>query len=256
MPVDVQTIGLGSGYALPVFTAGGLTATVVKVTAGDSVYYDYASTVSSSSNTGTITNGSSQTLTREAWLISAGSSQVQISNYWGGGDIESLFGSWVAIRRVDSVPLAGGTAAGQLIHTGPLGTFVAAAGAATGEGMFYLDPSDYPSSARTAKIRVRGHVTSNAVAPACTNLVYALYPVATVGGASGAVPTIATVGTVVCSATITTPSATTQTAAVSTAVAYPSAGWYCLALTVGTGGTAANANTVHGFEVQASRTAP
>ena len=123
--------------------------------------------------------------------------------------------------------------------------------------MFYLDPALFPGGPRTPKIRLRANVTTNAVAPNCTNLVYDLCPVATVGGASGAVPTIATVGTAVATTvTIATPLATTQTVGTGASATFPAAGWYCFRLTVGTGGTAANANTIHGFELQVQRTAP
>lgn len=257
MPSSSLTIPLGSSYPLGVFQAGGLTSTTVKVSAGDTIYYKSTPLVSSASNDGNITNGNSQTFTNPTWLISASSSSLLVTDYQGGGDIEQVFQTWVPIRSQQQVPLAGATSAGQLLCTGTLNTFVAVAGVATGQAMFYLDPATFPlASGRTPKVRIVGNVTSNAVAPACTNLVYALYPVATTGGASGAVPTVATLGTVVTSVTITSPNATTQAVAAGPAVSFPAAGWYCFALTVGTGGTAANANTIHGFELQVERTAP
>jgi hypothetical protein len=183
---------------------------------------------------------------------------VTTTDYWGGGDVEAEFSTWQPLFSTQQVPLAGGTAAGALLATGVLDTFVAVAGAATGQGRFYLAPALFPGGGtRSAKIRLRANVTTNAVAPACTNLVYDLVPVATVGGASGAVPTIATVGTAVATTvTIATPNATTQTVGTGATAPFPAAGWYAFRLTVGTGGTAANANTIHGFELQVARTAP
>ena len=259
MSVDIQTLNaVGSGYPLFVGPRGDSVAVNLKVTGGGTIYYGADSTVSSSSNLGSITNGSNTTLTSPSWIISASSSVVQVTTYSGGGDVEALFETWESIQSIQQVPLAGGTAAGAYLQTGLLNTFVAVAGTATGQGMFYLDPGLYPggASAHTPKVRLRANVTTNAVAPACTNLVYALMPVATTGGASGAVPTVATVGAAVCSATILTPNATTQTVGTSANAAFPAAGWYVFQLTVGTGGTAANANTIHGFDLQMLRTAP
>ncbi len=258
MPVDTETIGLTSGYPLQVFSQGGLAATVIKVTGGDSIYYGANSTVSSSSNTGTLTNGSSLTVTALTYIISAGNSQVTLTNYSGGGDLENAFAAWQRVHAVQGAALADSTSAGAYLHTGPLGTFVAVAGAATGQAAFYLDPAVYPPSVsgRTPKIRLRAWVIANAVAPACTSFVYALVPVATTAGTSGNAPTVATVSAATCSATILTPSATTLTVGTSTAVAFPAAGWFAVQLTVGSGGTAANAQTTHGFELQANRSAP
>ena len=259
MSVSIDVLNnVPSNYPMFVGPRGDSTAVNVKVTAGGTIYYGADQNVSSSSNLGNVTNGNNTTFTTPTWIISASTSVVQVTTYSGGGDVEAIFETWESIYSIQQVPLAGGTAAGAYLQTGLLNTFVAVAGTATGQSMFYLDPGLYPAgvSSHTSKLRLRANVTTNAVAPACTNLVYALMPVATTGGASGAVPTVATVGAAVCSVTILTPNATTQTVGTGSQVAFPAAGWYCLQLTVGTGGTAANANTLHGFDVQAIRTAP
>lgn len=258
MAVNITTYNVGTGNAVFVGPAGGQTSVTVKVSAGDTIYYRASLPVSSGTNDGNVTSGNSVTLTVPSWIISAGSSAITQTAYDGGGDTEAIFTGWKTIKSVSGYTLAGATAAGTYIATGPLATFVAAAGTATGQGAFYLDPALYQSgpSSHTPKIRVRGACITNAVAPACTTIGYSLLPVATTGGGSGAVPTIATVGSATVTASFATPNATTTTNAYSSSAAFPAAGLYCLGLVIGTGGTAANANTVHDFELQVQQTAP
>jgi len=254
MSVTITSLPVGS---YPLLVCGqGQAATNLLVSAGGTIYYRGDRNVSSSDTA--VTNGSNVTVTGPTWIISASSSAVTVTDYPSAGDMEAEFATWQPLNAQQQVPLAGSTSAGQLLATGTLNTFVAVAGTATGQGMFYLDPALFPGGlqGRTPKIRIRGNVTTNAVAPACTNLVYGLVPVATVGGASAAVPTVATVSAATVAATIVTPLATTQTVGTSASAPFPAAGWYAFSLTVGTGGTAANANTIHGFELQVQRTAP
>lgn len=97
---------------------------------------------------------------------------------------------------------------------------------------FYLDPADYSVPGGTTKLRVRGGLVINAVAPAA-NFTYSLMPVNTWGGTSGNVPTVATVGAAVAgsSVAINAPVATAS-AAVSSDFSFPTAGWYVLNINI------------------------
>lgn len=258
MAVNTVQFNATSGNSLFVGPTGGQTSVNIKVAAGDTIYYRSTLPVTSGTNDGSITNGNNATFTTPNYIISAGNSAVTQTAYDGGGDTEALYGGWRSIRTVSGYTLAGTTSAGTYLATGPLATFVAAAGTATGQGAFYLDPALFSAgpSSHTPKVRIRGACITNAVAPACTTVGYSLLPVASVGGGSGAVPTIATVGAATVTASFATPLATTTTNAYSTSVAFPAAGLYCLGLVIGAGGTAANANTVHDFELQVQLTSP
>lgn len=120
---------------------------------------------------------------------------------------------------------------GALINT-PVGSATAVAHT----GAIYLDPADYSattgSTTRTTKLSLRAHCFTNAVAPATTFTV-GLYPITAFAGASGAVSSINTVGTVVGSSTVTftTPGASNSFTATSSDFTAPTAGFYCLAFT-------------------------
>lgn len=107
----------------------------------------------------------------------------------------------------------------------------ATGGASTGLCAFWFDPADWQVAARTTQIRVRGELVTNAVAPgASTVFTFGCYPVATWGGASNALPTVATFGTVsVACPAISNPAANTATHVEATPVNAPAAGWYVLA---------------------------
>lgn len=110
------------------------------------------------------------------------------------------------------------------------------------DSLLELDPADFNANTRTTKLRLRFTAVTNAVAPA-VNYTAGLYPIATYGGAAGAGPTIATVGTVVTGSTavISTPAAAGRaTPAVSTDFNFPAAGAYLLGV-VPSGAAAVNA---------------
>jgi hypothetical protein len=90
---------------------------------------------------------------------------------------------------------------------------------------FEFDPGDYVSSGRTAKFRLRCMILTNAVAPAA-NFTIGLYPVATIGGASGASPNIATLGGVIGAVTINAPAANAMTRGVGADFNAPASGLY------------------------------
>jgi hypothetical protein len=112
-------------------------------------------------------------------------------------------------------------------------------GASVINTQLYLDPADYAANARTTKLRIRATATPNAVAPGVTYTV-GLYPIATVGGASGAAPTVATIGAVVAGSTavITTPAAAVPTTVTGADFNFPAAGNYALGFTTNTGSIA------------------
>lgn len=106
--------------------------------------------------------------------------------------------------------------------------------------MFYLDPADWLANTRVSKLRVRGAVITNAVAPAA-NFTFGLYPVATWGGGASTYPFINTIGAVVAGsppAAIAAPALSTQTVVTGADFTFPGAGWYVLAV-VTSAGTAA-----------------
>lgn len=158
-----------------------------------------------------------------------------------GDENEFAFSTWRNVEGqtlVESVP--GGQAAGTYLFIAATG-LVAVSGAGSGGAAFWFDPADYAAGSRTVKVRVRGMVLTNAVAPAC-NFTIGMYPVSTWGGASGAYSTITALGAATASVAINTPALTTQTHSESSVVTAPTAGWYVLAV-VTSGSAAANSDT-------------
>lgn len=113
--------------------------------------------------------------------------------------------------------------------------------------ILYLDPADYAVSGLTAKYRVRATIATNATAPAIT-ITPGLYPVTVAGGAG---VLTATLGTVVSGSTaaLTTPSASTVTAATGTDFTPPVAAGYQLGVAL-SGTIAANSFSSLTVELQ------
>lgn len=110
---------------------------------------------------------------------------------------------------------------------------VVAVGTATVPNALWIDPADWTANARTSKLRLRVAYATNAVAPAVT-FTWGFYPVASIGGASGATPTIATLGAVVTGSTVTvtTPAATTLSAVTGSDFNAPAVGLYAIAVAI------------------------
>jgi hypothetical protein len=143
--------------------------------------------------------------------------------------------------------LVGSAAAGTYILRNDFGALtVVPVPAAT--SAIYLDPNDWTASGRVVRYVLRASLLTNAVAPTASYQ-FAMFPVATWGGASGVAPTVATVGAAVTGSTSTTiaaPPATTMNGPTVTEFDAPAAGWYVLGL-IQTGASVANANvTVFG----------
>lgn len=159
----------------------------------------------------------------------------------GGADTEYAFSGYLPVTdwRLGS-QIAGGVAATTLLFAYTSSTAVAAASSAT--TALYLDPAAFPGGSRTLKLRLQAAVITNAVAPAIT-FTFHLYAIATWGGASGAAPTVATLGSSQGNVAIATPAAGgPSTVSASSDFNFPSAGWYALAV-VTSGTTAANSST-------------
>ncbi len=92
--------------------------------------------------------------------------------------------------------------------------------------ILYLDSADHAIAGRTTKVRVAGRVLTNAVAPGIT-FTFGLYPVTGWGGASGANPTVTSVGAAVASVAL-SPGASAQVEAESVDVNFPTTGWFAL----------------------------
>jgi hypothetical protein len=152
-------------------------------------------------------------------------------------------GAYISAKPIIKMgtPIGGGAAASTLVlRTDEVNMTLPATALFSA---LYLDPADWTTPGRTVKYMLRGTVTTNAVAPTCSYN-FALYPVASWGGASGSAPTIATFGTVVPSSTtptIAAPAAAGPAAPVVSVFDAPAAGWYALAV-IQTGASAANAN--------------
>lgn len=159
-------------------------------------------------------------------------------------DYEAAFSSYKIYRRVDGV--SGGAsstfAAGTYMFVGSSGGVVLSAGAASAlaSSAFYLDPADVAAAPRTAKLRLGAGVIVNGTAPA-TTMTFGLYPVATFGGASPNMPTVATLGTVVAGSTVgfASPAASSSGQVNSGDFTYPSAGYYVIGI-VNSGTSTAN----------------
>lgn len=116
---------------------------------------------------------------------------------------------------------------------------VALAAANSAYCVIHLNASEFGTvTGRTAKIRVKGWVRTNAVSPGI-NFTFALYPVATWNGASGAQPGVATLGTAVCSTTLNNPGASAFAHSESSDADYPADGAYVATFST-SGANAAN----------------
>lgn len=113
--------------------------------------------------------------------------------------------------------------------------------AAAGSSAVYLNPALWTASGRVVRCLLTGGLFVNAVAPTSTYS-FALFPVATWGGISGSVPTVATIGTAVgTTPTIIAPPASAPVAPVSVEFDAPTAGWYVIGV-IQVGAQAANTN--------------
>jgi hypothetical protein len=144
-------------------------------------------------------------------------------------DYEFAFSTYRTLARGWCATLAG--SAGINTYLVPLagGTPTVAPQNYAGFG-FYFDPADWTANTRVNKLRLRAQLLTNTVAPA-TNVTVGLYPIATYGGTSGNQPTIASLGAVVASSTVTfaTPGASSQNQGNSGDFTAPTAGFYVLA---------------------------
>lgn len=142
--------------------------------------------------------------------------------------------------------LSGGAAAATHVLRVSIGDTITAVPVTAGIAAVYLDPAHWTASGRVVRYLLRGSITTNAVAPTST-YAYALFPVATWGGASGAAPTVATLSAAVTGSTtasIVAPAAAGPAAPVTIEFDAPAVGWYVLGV-VQTGAAAANANVSH-----------
>jgi hypothetical protein len=152
-------------------------------------------------------------------------------------NLSAAFTTWKTIQWGSGTPTSGIVTVG-----GTYGLYPAAgsASAAWTTGLapysFYLNPADYLANARTTKLRLRAQCVVNGAAPG-TNIVPGLYPVSSFGGASGASPTIAGVGTVITGSTVifTTPAASSNTVSTSTEFNAPAAAAYVFMAAIGGG---------------------
>ena len=122
-----------------------------------------------------------------------------------------------------------------------------AAGANGADGVFYLDPADFSGTDRTAKLRLRASVVTNATAPV-SDFTFGLYPVTAAGGGAGAVST--TLGTVVSGSTaaVVAPGATSMPTAVSSGdFTCPAAGFYIIAVVISASNAANSAVALRAF---------
>jgi hypothetical protein len=150
-------------------------------------------------------------------------------------DYEYAYSIWRDLgdpRGVQFSPADSGT---RVLQKGGGSTFVA--GTSVGVSTF----ADYLTAAtdlavgspnvRTAKMRMRVSLVVNAVAPAIT-FTFGYYPVSAIGGASGQLPFVSTLGTVVSGSTIAfaSPAANSQTNSISSEFTVPAAGYYVAAV--------------------------
>lgn len=152
----------------------------------------------------------------------------------------SFFNRWSLIREIRNSSIGSATAAGTYV-VDPGGAILNATGANGGFQIFRLDPAEYPAgpSGATPLIRLRADLLCNAVAPGNT-ITASLLPVTAFAGASGALPTVSTVGAATVSVAFATPAASSQTSSTSATANFPSAGWFILAIVL-TGAAATNA---------------
>lgn len=149
-----------------------------------------------------------------------------------------------------TVPISGSAAASTLVlRTDSVNMTLPATASFSA---LYLDPDDWTAAGRVVKYMLRGTIITNAVAPTAT-YAFALYPIASWGGASGSAPTIATFGAAVnTTPTIVAPTAGGPATPVVSTFDAPVAGWYALAL-IQTGASAANANVAAGLTLYAKQ---
>lgn len=119
---------------------------------------------------------------------------------------------------------------------------------ATAAAARYLDPADYIGQ----KLRVRGWVVVNAVAPAIT-FTFGLYPITTWGGASNIRSSINAIGAATGSVAIASPAAAGPTVGTSADFAFPTAGYYCLCV-VTSGTSASNSQTEIAIQLDSRNT--
>lgn len=139
--------------------------------------------------------------------------------------------------------LSGAAAAATYPLRVDFGGPLAAVPVAAATSIAYLDPDNWAAGGRVVRYVLRGSIITNAVAPTST-YAYALFPVATWGGASGATPTVATLGAAVTGSTtanIAAPALGGPSTPVSIEFDAPTVGWYVLGM-VQTGASVANAN--------------
>lgn len=143
-------------------------------------------------------------------------------------DYEFAFSTYKAIiEKGSSGP--GSTAAGGVYALGGTGALVPLANTTPA---FYLDPADFLANTRVSKLRMKGTLVTNAVAPTI-NYTFGLYPVATWGGGSNVTPFVATLGAVIAGsspAAINTPGANSTTIVTGADFSFPAVGWYVLGL--------------------------
>ncbi len=115
-------------------------------------------------------------------------------------------------------------------------------GASPWFGAMYIDPADFKKGARTAKCRLELLIAVNDTAPAC-NIGIALAAISAPAGVAAKVE--ATQGSTVSGSTITatTPAANSLTRTTAD-FTLPSAGWYVITATIGTGGMAPNSSAL------------
>lgn len=164
---------------------------------------------------------------------------------------EAAFSTWKSILNGASQPGSGNVTLGSTYVMPPsVGGPAGVTATGTGAYSFYLDPADWLAGTRQTKLRIRWHMSVNAVAPG-TNLTAGLYQVLTYSGASGVALAIATVSAPITGSTVTftTPGAGTNSAVVSTEFNAPAAGDYVLGFATG-GAFAAGSQTVLRAELQ------
>lgn len=166
--------------------------------------------------------------------------QTNMAPAFANGVVEPAFTAWKEVVS-GGVTLVGSLPAATYQMTGgsnPNSSFQTAGAALSAANAFYLEPTHYTAGVRATKLRIVFGGVANGVASGSANQTVGLYPVATWGGASGAAPTIASLGAVVSSVgPLVFSPASTPLITASAEFNFPASGWYCFA--VASGGTAA-----------------
>ena len=167
--------------------------------------------------------------------LNGGLDEVNVPN------LAAAFTTWKDIVRVSGALAAGAGTATYVVNNG---TYQVGA-ANSGFAAYYLDPSDYTANSRTTRYRIRWACLVNAVNTAAT-LTCGLSPVTAFGGASGALPTIGSVGAAVTGSTVafTSPLASTNTVVLSSEFNAPSAGMYVFTVALSPGLAAGSSATI------------